>query len=597
LLPVRSISRGEDDPPVQATAGPVAGSQPGAGRDRYRWVVLTNTTVGVLLVMIDSSIVMIAMPAIFRGIHLDPLGPGNSFYLLWMMLGYLVVTSVLVVSLGRLGDMFGRVRMYNLGFLIFTVASVFLSIDWMDGRAGATYLIVLRVVQGVGGAFIAANSAAIITDAFPAHQRGFALGINNVSSIAGRFIGLVLGGLLAAIDWRMVFFVSVPFGIFGTLWGYIKLEERGIRRPAPIDYWGNATFAIGLVLVLLGITDGIQPYHGHVMAWSSPKVLIEIGAGALLLAAFVVIETKVAHPMFQLQLFRIRAFTFGTLSSFLAALARGGLMFMLIIWLQGIWLPLHGFDFSRTPLWAGIAMMPLSVGIVLTGPLSGFLSDRYGSRPFASGGMLLAALGFLFLQLLPIDFDYAVFALVTFLIGLGNGAFASPNRAGVMNSLPPEHRGAGSGMNTTFQNSAQVLSIGLFFSLVIIGLSSALTNTLYTGLRAHGVSSAVANQVAHLPPVSVLFAAFLGYNPIQHLVGAQALAALPRAAAAQLTQRSFFPALISGPFKSGLREAFTFAMAACLVAAIASWSRGGRYIHGQRTVAPDPRASVGGTDH
>ncbi len=334
-----------------------------------------------MLVMIDSSIVLIAMPAIFRGIHLDPLSPGNSFYLLWMMLGYLVVTSVLVVSFGRLGDMYGRVRLYNLGFLIFTIASILLSVDWMNGRAGATYLIGFRIVQGIGGAFIAANSGAILTDAFPANQRGFALGINNVSSIAGRFLGLVVGGLLAAISWRLVFFVSVPFGIFGTVWSYLKLEERGIRRPAPIDWWGNITFGVGLVLVMVAITYGIRPYGGHVMGWTNPKVIGGPGAsGCILLAVFVVIETRVKNPMFDLQLFKIRAFTFGTLSSFLAALARGGLMFMLIIWLQGIWLPLHGFDFSETPLWAGIAMMPLSLGILIAGPLSGFLSDRYGSR-------------------------------------------------------------------------------------------------------------------------------------------------------------------------------------------------------------------------
>jgi MFS family permease len=253
-----------------------------------------------------------------------------------------------------------------------------LSVDWMTGRAGATYLILGRVVQGIGGAFIAANSGAIITDAFPATQRGFALGINNVSSIAGRFIGLVLGGLLAAISWRLVFFVSVPFGLFGTIWSYTKLQERGIRRRAPVDWWGNVTFGVGLVLVMIAITYGIQPYDGHVMGWTNPKVITEMAVGVGLLALFLWIESRVEHPMFHLRLFRIRAFTFGTLSSFLSALARGGLMFMLIIWLQGIWLPLHGYSYSDTPLWAGIAMLPLSLGILIAGPISGFLSDRYG---------------------------------------------------------------------------------------------------------------------------------------------------------------------------------------------------------------------------
>jgi MFS family permease len=301
--------------------------------------------------------------------------------------------------------------------------------------------------------------------------------------------------------------------------------------------------------------------------------------GLVLLVGFAVIETKVANPMFHLRLFRLRAFTFGTLSSFLSALARGGLMFMLIIWLQGIWLPLHGFNFSETPLWAGIAMLPLSLGISLAGPVSGLLSDRYGPRMFATGGMVATAAAFVMLALLPINFIYIVFALIIFLNGVGSGCFASPNRAAVMNSLPPQHRGAGSGMNTTFQNSAQVLSIGAFFSLMIIGLSSALSTSLVSGLRAQGVSASVANHVAHLPPVSVLFAAFLGYNPIQHLLGAPTLSSLPQAAQDQLASRGFFPSLIAAPFRSGLHEAFAFAVVACVIAAIASWSRGGRYIH------------------
>jgi MFS family permease len=575
-------------PPMSGRAARLAGGPGRQADDRYKWIALTNTTVGVLLATIDSSIVIIAMPAIFRGIGLDPLVPGNSFYLLWMMLGYLIVTSVLVVSLGRLGDMFGRVRMYNLGFLIFTVASVLLSVDWMRGGAGATWLISLRVVQGVGGAFIAANSGAIITDAFPPHQRGMALGINNVASIAGRFLGLVVGGLLATVDWRLVFFVSVPFGIFGTLWGYFRLEERGMRKAAPIDWVGNVTFAVGLVLVMIGITYGIQPYGNHVMGWTSPTVLGEIGVGVALLCLFLVVETRVANPMFRLELLRIRAFTFGSLSSFLSALARGGLMFMLIIWLQGIWLPLHGYGFSSTPLWAGIYMLPLSAGIVIAGPASGYLSDRFGSRPFATGGMVVAASSFLLLESLPTNFSYPAFGLILLLSGLGAGAFASPNRAGVMNSLPPEHRGAGSGMNTTFQNAAQVLSIGVFFSLMIAGLSTSLPGSLSRGLLSQGVSPAVVAHVTHLPPVSVLFAAFLGYSPLQHLLGPSVLASLPRAAAATLTSRMYFPSIISAPFRSGLHEAFAFAMVACLIAAVASWSRGGRYVHGAADAAARP---------
>jgi MFS family permease len=564
--------------PSVALAAPVRPAAADPRGERYKWVALSNTTVGVLLATIDASIVLIAMPDIFRGIHLDPLQPGNSFYLLWMMLGFLVVSSVLVVSLGRLGDMFGRVRIYNLGFLVYTVASLGLTIDWMTGPPGALYLIVWRVLQGVGAAMLVANSAAILTDAFPTHQRGMALGINNIAGITGTFLGLVVGGLLAPINWRLVFLISVPLGLFGTVWAYLKLEDRSVRRRAKIDWPGNVTFAAGLILLMIGVTYGIQPSGGHTMGWTNPVVDGELAGGVLLLLAFALIESRVAHPMFRMGLFRIRAFMFGSLSTFLAAVARGGLMFMLIIWLQGIWLPLHGVSFQSTPLRAGIYLLPLSLGFVLAGPISGILSDRYGSRIFATGGMIATATAFLLLITLPIDFDYPVFALVLLFAGLGNGMFASPNRAAVMNSLPAGDRGAGGGMNSTFQQSAQVLSIGVFFTLLIIGLTSTLSSSLITGLEAHGVASATAQHVAHLPPISVIFAAFLGYNPIQHLVGAHVLASLPSADQAALTGHSFFSNLISPAVHAGLREAFIFAALISLVAAAASWSRGGRYV-------------------
>jgi MFS family permease len=552
------------------------------GSDNYKWIALSNVTLGVLLAVLDGSIVLIAMPSIFRGIHLDPLVPANSFYLLWMILGFLVVTSVLIVSLGRLGDMYGRVKMYNLGFLVYTIASLFLTIDWMTGRDGALYLIVFRIVQGVGAAFLLANSAAILTDAFPANQRGMALGINNIVGVSGVFIGLVLGGLLAPIDWRAVFLISVPIGLFGTVWAYLKLEERSTPKPAKVDWWGNLTFAVGLILIMVAVTYGIRPYGGHATGWTSPKVLTLLGCGVASLVAFALIEWRVEDPMFRLPLFRIRAFTFGTLSTFLSAIARGGLMFMLIIWLQGIWLPQHGYDFTETPLWAGIYMLPLIVGMLIAGPTSGYLSDRFGARWFATGGMLGAALSFFLLALLPIDFPYSLFAAILFLNGISMGMFASPNRAAVMNSLPATDRGAGGGMNQTFQNSAQVLSIGIFFTLMIFGLSSSLPSALTAGLKAHGVAAATAASVAHLPPVSILFAAFLGYNPIQHLVGAHALSGLTAANHAALVGRSFFPHLISAPFRAGLHEAFAFAIIACLIAAAASLMRGGQYHHAEK---------------
>jgi MFS family permease len=556
---------------VSAAARPAVGS-------RYKWIALSNTTLGVLMVTVNSSIVLIALPNIFRGVGINPLQPGNTTILLWMMMGFMVVTAVLVVSFGRLGDMFGRVRMFNMGFAIFSLFSILLSVSWLAGTAAGWYLIIMRILQGIGGAMLFANSSAILTDAFPANQRGMALGLNQVAAIAGSFIGLVLGGVLGPVSWRLVFLVSVPFGVMGTIWSYLKLKELGVRKPAKLDLAGNLTFGAGLIAVLVGITYGIQPYGSHVMGWTSPLVLTLIIGGLAVLAVFCYIETKVPDPMFRLSLFRIRPFTAGNLASLLSGLGRGGLMFILIIWLQGIYLPLHGYSFEDTPLWAGIAMIPLTVGFLLAGPVSGYLSDRFGARPFATGGMVLAAASFGLLEMLPVNFTYWQFAGILLLNGIGMGLFASPNRAGIMNSLPADRRGVGAGMSATFQNSAMVLSIGIFFSLIILGLSSSLPGHLFTGLTAQGVPAADASRLAHLPPTAVMFAALLGYNPIQMLLGS-ALTKLPASHAAYLTGHSFFPSLISAPFQAGLDIAFDFAIVACLVAAVASLLRGKQYIH------------------
>ncbi len=553
----------------------------------YKWIALSNTTLGMLMATVNASIMLIALPDIFRGIGVNPLQPGNTSLLLWLIMGYLVVTAVLVVSFGRLGDMFGRVRMFNLGFALFALFSIMLSVTWLHGTAAAWWLIGMRILQGVGGAMLMANSGAILTDAFPANERGLALGLNQVAGIAGSFIGLVLGGVLGPLSWRYVFLVSVPFGVLGAIWSYLKLQERGIRRPARLDWAGNVTFAAGLIAVLVGITYGIQPYGGHTMGWTSPLVLGLITAGLAVLAIFAVIETRVEEPMFRLALFRIRAFTAGNMASLLSSLGRGGLMFILIIWLQGIYLPIHGYSFSDTPLWAGIAMLPLTVGFLIAGPVSGWLSDRFGARPFSTGGMVLAAGSFLLLQLLPVDFVYWQFAGILLLNGIGMGLFASPNRAAIMNSLPPERRGVGAGMSATFQNSAMVLSIGVFFTLIILGLASALPSALTHGLVAQGVPRADAARVAALPPVSIMFAALLGYNPVRTLLG-HVISKLPASHAAYLTGHTFFPSLISAPFQHGLDIAFDFAIAACLIAAVASLLRGRRYVHELHGAAAEP---------
>ncbi len=555
--------------------------------DRYKWIALSNTTLGILMVTINQSILLISLPDIFRGINLNPLSPGNTSYFLWVLMGFLLVTAVLVVSLGRVGDMYGRVKMYNLGFAVFTLFSILLSVTWLSGHAGALWIIVMRLFQGVGGAFLFANSSAILTDAFPSDERGKALGINGVAAVGGSFLGLILGGLLAPIEWRLVFLVSVPFGLFGTVWAYLKLKDNGIRIKAKIDWLGNVTFAIGLISVLTGIVYALEPYGGHTMGWTNPGVLTAVFGGVATLILFAWIELRAKDPMFRLRLFKIKAFSMGNIAALLGAMGRGGLQFMLIIWLQGIWLPQHGYSFVQTPLWAGIYLIPLTIGFLISGPISGILSDHFGARPFATAGLLIGGASFLLLELLPMNFTYIWFALLILLFAIGSGMFFSPNQAAVMNSLPPEQRGAGAGMLNTFQNSASVLSIGVFFTIITLGLAATLPTHLYAGLVAQGVPSGAAHKVAALPPIGSLFSAFLGFNPIKELLGGSGTLVgtyhLSTAHANYLLGRSFFPKLISAPFANGLHLAFDFAAVASVIAAVASLLRGGRYVH---TAAP-----------
>ena len=514
----------------------------------YKWVALSNTTLGGFMVALDGSCVMIALPAIFRGIGLNPLAAGSSNYLLWLLMGYTLVMAVLVLSLGRIGDMFGRVRMYNLGFLIFSIGSILLSLTWSHGAAGAIELIGFRAIQAIGGACLFANSIAILTDAFPENQRGMALGINGVSFIAGNFLGIIVGGLLAEVGWRWVFLASVPVAILGTM-------------------------------VLVGAIFGINPSAHSSMSWTTPFVLSMLAGGIVFLVLFVLIEQRVTEPMFRLNLFRIRAFAAGNLAGFMASMARGGLMLMLTIWLQGIWLPLHGYDFQVTPLWAGICMIPSSIGVLALGPLSGRLSDRYGARYFATIAMILTGIGFALLLALPVNFKYPLFALIIFIDGLSMGMFMSPNTAAIMNSLPPQHRGSGSGMRATLMNVANPLSMVIIFTLMVVGLNATMPSVMYSGLVQNGIPSQLAQQLSNSPPVGYLFAAFLGYNPLATLIPASVLNSLPAQQAATITSREFFPKLIDAAFHHGLVEVLIFSIIMCLIGAAASWVRGGKYIY------------------
>jgi MFS family permease len=555
-----------------------AGVAGGRGQ-AYKWVALSNTTLSVLMSQIDASIVIIAMPTIFRGIHLNPLTAGNVTYLLWLIIGYLLVQSVLVVTLGRLGDIFGRVKIYNLGFVVFTAASIALSLDPLTGQSGALWLILWRFGQALGGAMLLSNSIAILTDAFPPGQRGLALGTNQIAAIGGQFIGLLLGGLLAEWDWRAVFWVNVPIGVFGTVWAYRSLKEIAVTHKAKIDWAGNILFAAGAGVLLTAITFGIRPYGTSATGWGNPLVLAGLFGGIVLLIIFGLVEEKVPEPMFQMSLFRIRAFAAGNIAALLGAISRGGLQFMLVIWLAGVWLPLHGYSFTVTPLWAGIYMLPLTGGFLVAGPVSGVLSDRFGARPFATGGLVLAGVCFVGLMLIPVDFSYPVFAALIFGAGVGQGLFLSPNTAAIMSSVPADQRGSASGMRATFQNSGMSLSIGIFFSLLIAGLVNTLPKSLTAGLVGQGVPLSTASGIAHLPPVSTVFAAMLGYNPVTTLLAPTGLLTkLPSANLTVLTGNTFFPTLISGPLQHGLTVVLTAAAIMSAVGAVVSFFRGKPFI-------------------
>ena len=540
----------------------------------YKWIVLINTTIGMLMASINQTIVLISLPAIFSGLHVDPLGPGQSNLLLWMLMGYSAVTTVLLVTFGRIADIFGRVRIYNLGFVIFTVGSLLCALTPSTGTLGAIELIGFRMLQGLGGACLFANSIALLTDAFPPGQRGFSLGINQIAFIAGNIIGVVLGGILAAINWRLDFLISVPVGIVGSVWAYLALHEIGKRQPARIDWLGNVTFAGGLLALMFGLTEALTPYGNQTMGWSNPIVLISLVLGVLLLAVFGVVETRVRHPLFDLGLLRIRDFFFGNVAAFLFSLARGGLMFMFVIWLQGIWLPLHGVAYADTPLHAGIDTMPLMLGFVVCGPIGGWLSDRYGSRVLATGGILVAGLAAALLVTLPADFNIWLFAAYLALMGAGMGFFSAPNTSQIMSSVPAEQRGAAAGMRSMVLNAGMTASTAIFFTIVIASLSQNLGPALNAGAVNAGLPAPLAQGIASLPPGAAIFAAMLGYDPISHLIPASALASLPPALAARVSDPHFFAGLLAQPFVTGIRVALLACVAMCIIAGVTSALRG-----------------------
>jgi len=582
LYPLRKTGK---TTPAPTSAGPGL---------HYKWVALSNTTIATFMATVNGSIILISLPAIFNGISINPL---TSFqYLLWMLMGYGVVTATLLLSFGRLSDMYGRVRLYNTGFAIFTLGSILLFLTPDTGDAGAIEMILFRLVQAVGAAFIFSNSAAILTDAFPPDERGKALGLNMVAALSGQFIGLLLGGILAAWDWRLVFLISVPFGVVGTIWAFLKLKEPSYPAKArKIDLWGNLSFIGGLTIFLIGITYALVPYGNDPMGWGSPLVIGCMGTGLLLLAAFPLIETRTRDPMFDLALFRNRNFLYGNAAGFLSAIARGGVMIILIMLLQGIWLPLHGYSFESTPFWAGVYMLPLTVGFVIMGPASGLFSDKYGPRWISTLGMLLVAVSFIMLALLPYNFDYLPFAAALFIMGIGNGMFASPNSAAIMNAVPPSERGVASGMMSTLMNSGMVVSMGMFFTIIVAGLTREFPAALSTALTSAGAAPLIPAMSA-IPPTGALFAAFLGYNPVQMILTglpAAVTAGISPAALATLTGASWFPTTLAQAFMPSLALTFLIGAAISVISAVLCAMRGEMYVYETHEAGATPGKTEG----
>lgn len=564
---------------------------------KYKWVALSNTTIGVFMATINGTITLISLPAIFRGIQLSPFQAGSFVYLLWILMGFNIVTATLLVTFGRLSDIFGRVKLFNLGFAIFTAGSILLFITPGTGTTAALLLVVFRIIQGVGAAFLFSNSSAILTDAFPSHERGKALGINQVAALGGSFIGLILGGILSIYNWRYVFLVSVPVGLLGTFWSYWKLKETAIiKKDQKIDYIGNLTFGSGLTIALIAITYGLLPYGNSTTGWANPDVIAALAVGVFLLILFPFVEMKVKQPMFRMSLFRIRSFAAGNLSSLLSAVGRGGVMLMLIILLQGIWLPLHGYQYAVTPFWAGIYMIPMTAGFLVMGPLSGWMSDKYGARVLSTIGMVIVAVAFFVLSTLGPDFNYWIFGITLFLMGAGNGMFSAPNTAAIMNSVPADSRGAASGMMTTLTNAGMTASLGLFFTIVLLSLTVNLPISFNSALASLGVSN-LDKVFDSTPPTVAMFSAFLGYNPVGTIIASVPGLTVPQSVLTQMEGLTWFPKTLAPAFMSSLRVAFYVGMVLSLLAALISVIRGKRYVDSEAEYVADMDGSRAKTAH
>ncbi len=551
----------------------------------YKWTVLTNTTLGIIMSSMNMYIVMISLPTIFRGLNINPFLPGEFIYLLWILMGYSIILASVLVTFGRISDKYGRARVYTWGFIIFTVASVLLSlIPSNTGNFGALLLISFRMIQAVGGGLLMVNSTALLTDAFPPNERGKALGLNQISFVVGSFLGLILGGFLAGYDWHLIFVVNVPFAVAGALWSILKLKRVKGTGNIKFDLLGNVFLASGLLVFSLGLTYALMPYGNSQLGWGNPWVIASFPVSIVLFIAFVLVEMRASDPLFRLSFFKIRPFTYGILALFLNALARGAIMFLVAIWLQGIYLPLHGFSYTQTPFWAGVYMLPMLIGTVIMGPISGMLTDRYGARAFATLGMVIVAASLYALTLLPYNFNLVEFDVILFINGIGNGLFAAPNTTAIMNSLHPRDRSSGNGMRQTFSNIGSTISMAMFFTIAISYFTADLPGAIYSAALQYGLPAFLAKFLSELPPSGLLFAAFLGIDPASAIPQSVAKE-LPSSILNLLDSHTFLPELLGPTFISALRFSIYISVALVLIGAAFSYMRGGRYVYEEHAVA------------
>jgi len=544
----------------------------------YKWTVLANTTLGAIMSSMNMYIVMISLPAIFRGLNIDPFAPGEFAYLLWILMGYSIVLASVLVTLGKISDMYGRSRVYTWGFVIFSIASILLSlIPSNSGNSGALWLIIFRIIQAIGGGLLMVNSSALLADAFPPNERGKALGLNQVSFIIGSFLGLIIGGFLVNYDWHLIFVVNIPFGIIGMLWSIFKLKRTRGEGNISLDIFGNVALAAGLLAISLGLTYSLIPYGNSPLGWGNPWVIVSFLVGAAFFALFVFHEKRAESPMFNLSLFKIRPYSYGIIALFLNSLARGAIMLLITIWLQGIYLPLHGYSYTATPFWAGVYMFPMLVGTVIMGPIGGILTDKYGARIFATAGMVIVAASLYALTLLPYNFSLLPFEIILFINGIGNGLFSAPNTTAILNSLRFNERGVGNGMRQTFNNIGSAISMALFFTITIAVFTTNIPSHMYSMAVNLGLPQQIAIFLSNLSPTGLLFAAFLGVDPVSALP-ASLIKELPYKVLQILDSPTFLPNILGPAFMIGLRSSLYISAVLVAIGALFSYMRGGRYV-------------------